>query len=94
MSLGSLLELLTMLVLTATLPLAFLALRGFRNAPFGRVLRPLPVVFLGYIAYILPQFLDVALPMSFYATVSSIGVLATLVAAIEAALLLTGRRAV
>lgn len=94
MPLASLLEMLTLLVLTATVPVALIALHGFRDAPFGRVLRPLPFVFLGYIVYIFPQFLAVDLPLTFFAAASTIAVLATLVAAAEATLLLTGRRAV
>jgi len=94
MSLASVFELLTLLVLAASIPVAVIAYRGFSDAPFGRVLRPLPVVFLGYVAYIGPQYADVSLPATFYAVVSTIGVLATLAAAVEASLLLTGRRAV
>lgn len=94
MTLASVFELLTLLVLAAAVPVAVIAYRGFNDAPFGRVLRPLPVVFLGYVAYIGPQYAEIALPMVFYAVVSTIGVLATLVAAVEASLLLTGRRAV
>lgn len=94
MTLASVFALLTLLVLAATVPVAVIAYRGFSDAPFGRVLRPLPVVFLGYVAYIGPQYIDAALPIAFYATVSTIGVLATLAAALEASLLLTGRRAV
>lgn len=94
MSLASIFEILAMLVLAAALPVTYLAMQGFQDAPFGRVLRPMPVVFLGYIVYIAPQYLDLGLPLSFYAVVSTISVLASLVAAIEATLLLTGRRAV
>lgn len=94
MALASILEVLTLLVLAATLPLSAIAVLGFRDAPFGRVLRPLPVVFLGYILYITPQFVAVDLPLLFYAAVSTVAVIATLVAATEATLLLTGRRAV
>lgn len=94
MALESVLEVLTLLVLTATLPLSVIAIWGFQGAPFGRVIRPLPVVFLGYILYIVPQFVPISLPLIFYAAVSTIAVLASLVAAMEASLLLTGRRAV
>lgn len=94
MALASTLEFLTLLVLTATLPLSVISISGFDGAPFRRVLRPLPVVFLGYIFYIAPQFLPLELPLLAYAIVSSVGVVAALVAATEATLLLTGRRAV
>lgn len=94
MSLASVFEMLAMLVLAATLPVTFIAIRGFEDAPFVRVLRPMPVVFIGYIVYIGPQYLDLGLPLMFYAVVSTIGVLASLAAAAEATLLLTGRRAV
>lgn len=94
MSIATILEALTLLVLAATLPLSIIAVSGFRDAPFGRVLRPLPVVFFGYILYITPQFVPVDLPLLFYAIVSTVAVFCSLVAASEAALLLTGRRAV
>lgn len=94
MSLASTFEMLTMLVLAAALPVSYIAIQGFRDAPFGRVLRPVPVVFLGYILYIGPQYLEFQIPLLFYAAVSTIAVLATLLAAAEATLLLTGRRAV
>lgn len=94
MAIATFLEVLTLLVLAATLPLSVIAVYGFRDAPFGRVLRPLPVVFGGYILYIIPQFVPVDLPLLFYAAVSTIAVFSSLVAASEAALLLTERRAV
>lgn len=94
MTTSSILEILTLLVLAGSLPLSVIAVSGFRDAPFGRVLRPLPVVFLGFILYITPQFVPVDLPLLFYAIVSTIAVFGCLVAATEAALLLTGRRAV
>lgn len=93
MALASILELLTVLVLAATVPVAVLAFREFRDAPFGHVLRPLPVVFLGYILFIAPQYLEVGLPMTFYAFVSTVAVLGSLLAAFEATMLLTERRA-
>lgn len=94
MTLAQILELLTLLVLTATVPLAVIAIRGFEDAPFGRVLRPLPIVFLGYVAYIGPTFLDITIPIMYYAAVSTVAVIASLIAALEASLLLTGRRAI
>lgn len=94
MTVASVLELLTLLVLTATLPVTYIAIRGFQDAPFGRVLRPLPVVYVGYIFFIAPSFFDFSIPLLYYAVVSTVAVGAILVAALEASLLLTGRRAI
>lgn len=92
MSVASVLEFLTLLVLAATLPISVVAVREFEGAPFGRVLRPIPVVVLAFIVYNSPTYVDYDVPLTFYAVVSTVAVLGCLVAALEAALLLTERR--
>lgn len=92
MALEGILELATMLVLAGTLPIAVIAARGFRGAPFGAVLRPIPVVLLAYIAMNVSGVLDVDLPEAYYLISSTIGVAGALVAASQAVVLLTERR--
>lgn len=86
------LELATMLVLVGTLPLAVIAVRGFRGAPFGSVLRPLPVVIVAYVLMNAPGVLGVSAPPAFYIATSTVGVVGTLVSAAHAIVLLTERR--
>lgn len=92
MALERLLELATILVLAGTLPLAVIAVRGFRGAPFGSVLRPIPVVLVAYIAMNVPEVVDVGLPEIYYLVSSTIGVVGVLVSAAQAIVLLTERR--
>lgn len=86
------LELATMLVLAGTLPVAVIAVRGFRGAPFGSVLRPLPFVILAYIAMNAPSVTGTEVPEIFYLVTSTIGVGGALVSAAHAIVLLTERR--
>lgn len=86
------LELATMLVLAGTLPLAVVAVRGFRGAPFESVLRPLPVVIVAYVAMNAPAVVGVSAPPTFYLATSTVGVLGALVSAGHALVLLTERR--
>lgn len=83
----------TVLVLAAALPLALVAVRGFADAPFRRLLRPIPVVFAAYIALNVPLILSVETSVLYDAVVSSVAVGAALLAALEAAALLGGWRA-
>lgn len=92
MALEGIFELATMLVLAGTLPIAVIAARGFRGAPFGSVLRPIPVVLVAYIAMNVSGVLDVDLPESYYLISSTIGVVGVLIAATHAVVLLTERR--
>lgn len=86
------LELTTMLVLAGTVPVAVIAAQGFREAPFGSVLRPIPVVLLAYVAMNASGVMNVTFPVTFYLISSTIGVAGVLVAAAHAATLLTERR--
>lgn len=86
------LELATMLVLAGTFPVAVIGARGFRGAPFGAVLRPLPIVVVAYIGMNAPAVLGVDVPAAFYLTASTVGVLGALVSAAHALTLLTERR--
>lgn len=86
------LELTTLLVLAATLPLAVIAVRGFRGAPFSAVLRPLPVVIVAYLGMNAPGVMGVSAPMAYYLLASTAGVVGVLIAAVNALILLTGRR--
>lgn len=85
-------ELATTLVLAATLPITAIAIRGFRGAPFGSVLRPLPVVIVAYIAMNAPNVVGVSMPSVYYLVTSTVGVVGALVAAAHAIVLLTERR--
>lgn len=86
--------LVTTLALAMALPLSVIAARGFSDAPFGRLLRPLPIVFGGYIALNVPTVLEVPMPPVYDVTVSSVAILAALYAAIQGFLLLGGYRRV
>lgn len=86
------LELTTLLVLAATLPLAVIAVRGFCNAPFAAVLRPLPVVILAYLGMNAPGVMGVGAPPTYYLLTSTVGVAGALIAAANALILLTERR--
>ena len=92
MLLERILELTTMLVLAGTVPVAVIAARGFRGAPFGSVLRPIPVVLVAYIAMNVSGVVDVTLPDAFYLVSSTVGVTGVLVSAAHAVVLLTERR--
>ena len=86
------LALTTALVLAGTFPMAVIASRGFRGAPFGAVLRPLPVVVLAFVAMNAPEALGVDVPGSFYIALSTVATVGALLAAAHALVLLTERR--
>ncbi|USZ68369.1 hypothetical protein NGM10_01190 [Halorussus salilacus] len=86
------LSLATVLVLAATLPLSLVAIRGFRGAPFGAVLRPLPVVLVAYIALNSAWALDVSVPPAYQIVTSTVATGAVLVSAAHVLVLLTERR--
>ncbi|NEU57045.1 hypothetical protein [Halorussus sp. MSC15.2] len=92
MPLERILALTTTLVLAGTFPVAVIAARGFRGAPFGSVLRPLPVVILAYIALNANVAVGVAVPPGYELVASAVATVAALVAAAHVLVLLTERR--
>ncbi|UPV99748.1 hypothetical protein M0R88_14660 [Halorussus gelatinilyticus] len=86
------LALATMLVLAGTFPLAVVAARGFRGAPFGSVLRPLPVILLAYVALNANVALGVSVPPVYDLVASAVATVAALVGAANVLVLLTERR--
>lgn len=80
------------LTLAAGLPLSLVAARGFREAPFGAVLRPVPVAFAGSLAFALPSVLGVGPPTAYATATATIAVLAAFLAAVHAVVLTTGLR--
>lgn len=99
-ALVQLLSLLNLVVLTVGFVLSVVAARAFSDAPFGRMLRPLPVLFAafvllnapwvtgfdGWVAYV-PWYSVV------YQAVFTVAVVAAMWAAAQALYLLTERRA-
>lgn len=92
MLLEQILSLATVLVLAATLPLSLVAVRGFRGAPFGAVLRPLPVVLVAYVGLNAVWVLDVSVPPAYQIATSSVATAAALFSAARLVVLLTERR--
>jgi hydrogenase-4 membrane subunit HyfE len=82
----------TVFVLAATLPLAVIAVRGYWQAPFRRLLGPLPVIIGALVALHVPAVLAVDPPVVYATVVSSLAVAASFAMAFEALFLLTGRR--
>ncbi|WP_058366992.1 hypothetical protein [Haloparvum sedimenti] len=80
--LSRLLLLLTTLTLAAGLPLSVIAARGFAGSPFGRVLRPIPVVFIGFIALNVPTIVGIGTAGVYDLIVSTLAVGAAVAAAI------------
>lgn len=94
-----LLSLANVVVLTVGLVLAVVAARGFSDAPFGRMLRPLPVMFAAFVLVNAPWttglvgwpgYVPAYLPL--YTVVFTVAVLAAVWAAAQAVYLLTERR--
>lgn len=92
MALEQVLSLATVVVLAAAFPLSLVAARGFRGAPFGSVLRPIPVVVAAYIALNAAWALDVSVPPAYPLVTSTVATVGVLVAAAHLLVLLTGRR--
>lgn len=88
--------LLNIVVQSVAIVLSIIAVRGFRGAPINRVLKPIPVVMTCMLLVNMPyaSFYLYTLPhvQVVHAIVFSIGVLAAVLAALQAALLLTERR--
>lgn len=87
------LSLATLVVLSAAMPLALVAVVGFRGTPFGSVLKPLPVTFGAYVLMNAAQVLGVGLSPSGLLLLSGVAVLAAFASALNATLVLTERRA-
>ncbi|MFC7080555.1 hypothetical protein [Halorussus caseinilyticus] len=94
MSLERILSLATTLVLAGTLPVAVIAARGFRDAPFGSVLRPVPVVLLAYVALNANVVIGVSVPPVYDIVASAVATIGALVSAAHVLVLLTERRKV
>jgi hypothetical protein len=92
MELEQLLTLATTLVLAGAIPIAVIAARGFRGAPFGAVLRPLPVVLVGYVALNASAVVEMPAPIPFALVMSSVATVGALVSAAHVLVLLTERR--
>lgn len=90
------LTLLTIVVQAIALVLSIIAVKGFRGAPINRVLKPLPVVMACMLIVNMPWaslvLFSIPYAQVIYAIVFSIGTLAAVIAAIQAAMLLTERR--
>ncbi|MDY7080905.1 MAG: hypothetical protein SXQ77_00500 [Halobacteria archaeon] len=84
--------LITVLFLAAAVPLSVIAARGFWNAPFGKVMKPLPIVFTAFLVSESPKLIDSGFPDVYYAVITTVGVLAAVWAALQATMLLTERR--
>lgn len=96
------LNVLALIVLTVAFPLAVIAARGYRDAPFGRILRPMPPMILLFVGMqailILRPYRDYVPWLTFgranaiYQWFWAVAVLLATYAAVQAILLLTGRR--
>lgn len=84
----------TTFALVGSFVFSLVAVRGYWDAPFGDVLRPLPIAFGGFLAAALPEALGLSVPVSYRVVVASAAVLAAFVAAAQAVVLLTGWRRV
>lgn len=84
----------TAAALVGSFVFSLIAVRGYWDAPFGDVLRPLPIAFGGFLAAALPDALGLAVPVSYRVVVASGAVLAAFVAAAEGVVLLAGWRQV
>lgn len=80
-------------VLSATLPFAIVAARGFRGTPFGRVVRPLVPITGAYLAIAATKLVAPAAVTTASRVFGTIAVLLMAWTAVQAILLLSGRRA-
>lgn len=80
------------LLMAAALPLSTIAAYGFRDTPWGAVLRPLPVIELSFIVGIAMSLLeyDTGRLLLVQALVFGVGVLGTMVASIHLARIARG----
>mgnify|MGYP006274563383 CR=1 FL=1 len=84
----------TTLALLGSFAFSLIAVWGYWDAPFGDVLRPLPIAFAGFVAAATPSALGVAVPLRYRVVVASAAVLAAFVAAVQGVVLLAGWRRV
>jgi len=80
-------------VLSATLPLAVVAARGYRDAPFGRVVRPLVPITLAYLAIAAIKLVEPSMGTDASRLLGSIAIALIAWTAAQGILLLSGRRA-
>ena len=81
-------------VLSMALPLAIIAVLGFRGSPFGKVMAPIPVAIAAYLLAAASVMVFEPVPLFLYLTFSVVGTLAAVYSVANAVLLLTERRAV
>lgn len=98
-ALVGLLSLANVVVLTVGLVLATVAARGFSDAPFGRLLRPLPAMFAAFVAVNAPWTTELTGWPGYvpgyrlaYSAVFTVAVAAAAWAALQAVFVLTERR--
>jgi hypothetical protein len=81
------------IVLSATLPFAIVAARGFRGTPFGRVVRPLVPITVAYLAIATTKLVAPAAATTASRAFGTLAVVLMAWTAAQAILLLSGRRA-
>lgn len=84
----------TVIMLSIALPLSVIAAYGFRNAPFGSMLKPLPLMIAAFILLNAVFLLEVDISGVGYLALSTVAVGAALVATVNGILLLTERRSI
>lgn len=86
--------LIEVLCLAAAIPLSLIAARGFWNAPFGRMVRPLPVAFASFLVMDASNLAGIDFPRWYFYLLAVPGFWAASYAGVQGALLLTERREV
>mgnify|MGYP006896985109 FL=1 len=81
-------------VLSMALPLAVIAVLGFRGSPFGKVMAPIPVAIASYLLVAGSVFIFDPVPVALYLSLSVVGATSAVYSVANAVLLLTERRAV
>ena len=89
-----LLILVEVVLVAMALTLSIIAALGFWNAPFGRLLKPLPIVLFAFLLMDGGNLIDVDLSIWYFHGLGAIASTAAGYAAIQGALLLTERREV
>ncbi|MBP1986231.1 hypothetical protein [Halolamina salifodinae] len=79
-------------VLSATLPIAIIAARGYRDAPFGRVVRPLVPITLSYLGVAAIKLLEPSMGADASKLLGSVAIALIAWTGLQAILLLSGRR--
>lgn len=88
------LVLIELLLVAVTLPLSLIAARGFWDAPFGRMIKPLPLVFAFYILLDFPNVVGMDLPRWYFYLTGAPAIAFASYAAFQGALLLSERQEV